>query len=710
MKPIVLVVFFVFFLIGKGDAGRYELINQIDVPLSSSSIWNVYSSIDLPKLIVKLLPNVFDRIEYISGNGSVGTIVRVVLTPGSTPQMYKEIYRTIDHVRHVKEVQQISGGYLAMGVTSYVDKTKIIERGPNSCTIISTTEYEVPYHLADKVNSLIIEGLVPVAKAIAKYVLEFGDIHRGVQSEYGVVAADDGRCSDIGRDMLMKGGHAVDAAVATCLCLGVVYPMSSGIGGGAFMVVRDSATSKAKAFNSRETAPKFAYEDMYKNNIAWKSKGASSMGVPGEIAGLHEAWSIYGKLNWSDLFQPAIKLARDGFVVSHFLGLGINKSREMFESDPAGLGKMFMPNGRLLQAGDTSYNRKLAETLETLAKEGPSALYNGDLGKNFVKDVQDAGGIVTEEDLRNYEVNITDVVTTNVMNFTILGMPVPSTGILGISMVLNILSDYGPKFEFTNSSLGLHRLIEALKHMLAYRMNLGDPKFVDITKYQAKMLCPSWAQLNDHGTSHFSIVDKDRNVVSMTATINHYFGAGVLSPSTGIILNNQMDDFSVPADKSDTDKDKKLPPAPSNFIQPNKRPLSSMSPLIILKEDQLVGVLGASGGINIIPAVIQVFLNHFINEMDPLSAVKQSRVYHKVVPNEVLYENWTVVTGEHIQLSQDNISVLRGKNHNLTETAAGAICQFVVQKEGKLTAVSDPRKGGRPAAVVPESSTHPYFM
>ncbi|XP_026440334.1 glutathione hydrolase 3-like [Papaver somniferum] len=646
--------------------------------------------------------------------------------------MYKEIYRTIDHVRLVKEVQQISGGYLAMGVTYYMDKVEVIPTDPYSCIIRSTTEYEVPYHLAYKVNSLIIKGLVPVAKAIAKYVLEFGDIHRGVQSEDGVVAADDGRCSDIGRNMLIRGGHAVDAAVATCLCLGVVYPMSSGIGGGAFMVVLNSSNSKAQAFNSRETAPKLASKDMYEKNITWKSKGASSMGVPGEIAGLHVAWSIYGKLNWSDLFQPAIKLARDGFVVSHFLGLGINKSREMIESDSNGLRRVFMPNGRLLQAGDTSYNRKLADTLETLAKEGPSAFYNGDLGKNFVKDVQAAQGIVTEEDLRNYVVNITDVVTTNVMGFTILGMPVPSTGILGISMVLNILSDYGPKLEFIKTPLGLHRLIEALKHMLAYRMNLGDPYFVDIKKYQDNMLCPSfaakirekikddttlptndylpqWEQLDDHGTTHFSIVDKHRNVVSMTATINHYFGAGVLSPSTGIILNNQMDDFSAPNDKFDKEGKRKFPPAPSNYIEGNKRPLSSMSPLIILKEDQLVGVLGASGGINIIPAVIQVLLNHFINKMDPLSAVKQPRVYHKVVPNEVLYENWTVVTGEHIQLSQDNISILRGKKHNLTQTAVGAICQFVVQKEGILTAVSDPRKGGRPAAVVPESS-HPYFM
>ncbi|KAI3852174.1 hypothetical protein MKX03_022974, partial [Papaver bracteatum] len=268
--------------------------------------------------------------------------------------------------------------------------------------------------------------------------------------------------------------------------------------------------------------------------------------------------------------------------------------------------------------------------------------------------------------------------------------------------VLTILNDYGSlKFirTFINTPLGLHRLIEALKHMLAYRMNLGDPKFVNIKKYQDNMLStsfaaefrqkikhdttlpfkdylPKWNQLNDHGTSHFCVVDKDRNVkptgamVSMTATINHYFGAGVLSPSTGIILNNQMDDFSAPTEKSD--KDDELPPAPSNFIEPNKRPLPSMSPLIILNKKNL---------------------ENFEFQQ------KQPRVYHKLEPNVVLYENWTVVTGEHIELSLENRSSLKKRNHKLNETAAGAICQLVVQKDGKLTAVSDPRKGGMPAGI-----------
>ncbi|MCL7030281.1 hypothetical protein MKW94_020924 [Papaver nudicaule] len=563
-------------------------------------------------------------------------------------------------------------------------------------------------------------------------------VNEVVESEHGVVAADDARCSEIGAAMLREGGHAVDAAVATCLCLGVVYPMSSGIGGGAFMVVLNASTSTAQAFNSRETAPLAASQNMYAKNIQNKSMGALSVGVPGEILGLYEAWFQYGKLPWAKLFQPAITLAQEGFVVSPYLAMGINKTADGIRNDKIGLGPIFAPNGNLLKAGDICYNLNLARTLKKIAKKGPKAFYDGNLGKKFVKDVKMAGGIITMEDLRNYKVNITNAVVVNVMGFDILGMPPPSSGLLGMSLVLNILNSYG-SMDFLKGPLGLHRLIEAMKHMFAIRMNLGDPKFVDTAQVEANMVSPSfaaklrqkildnttfpseyympkWRQLDDHGTSHFCVVDSERNVVSMTSTINGYFGAKLLSPSTGIVMNNEMDDFSAPTEKDD----EKLPPTSANFIKPNKRPLSSMNPIIVLKENQLVGVLGASGGLSIIPAVIQVFLNHYIKGMTPLSAVEEARVYHRLVPNKVRYENWTIVTGEHIELSDTNKNSLTVRNHVLQPQDTGAICQLVLQNiekpikkkrgefghgyngsvfHGLLTAVSDPRKGGRPAGV-----------
>ncbi|KAJ4835600.1 Gamma-glutamyltranspeptidase 3 [Turnera subulata] len=556
------------------------------------------------------------------------------------------------------------------------------------------------------------------------WILRGGNTHSGgfavrdsgtVESDQGVVAAEDGRCSEIGASMLRQGGHAVDAAVATAL---------------------SSSNSQAQAFDSRETAPLAATKDMYANNMENKYLGAISGGVPGEIAGLYEAWLRHGRLPWKTLFQPAIKLAKEGFVVSPFLAQALAKTKKI-END-RGMQQVFAPNGKVLEAGDTCYNVELGRSLEAIAEQGPQAFYSGTLGEKFVKDVREAGGILTMEDLKNYKVVITDAMEANLMGYTFYGMPPPSSGTLGLSLVLNILESYGSSNAATGN-LGLHRLIEAMKHMLAVRMNLGDPRFVDITKYISEMLSPSyakqfqklildnttfppeyymsrWSQLRDHGTSHFCIVDAERNAVSMTTTVNYGFGAGVLSPSTGILLNDEMGDFSAPTELSPD----KRPPSPANFIAPNKRPLSSMTPLIITKDNQLAGVIGGDGGLFIIEGVLQVFLNHFVLGMEPLAAVQSPRVYHELIPDVVSYENLTVINGEHIEVSRETRLFLKARGHQLKSKAEGAMIQFVVQSlqsrsdmghkdsgdyssnqifRGTLTAVSDPRKDGRPAAV-----------
>ncbi|KAK1437577.1 hypothetical protein QVD17_03371 [Tagetes erecta] len=553
-----------------------------------------------------------------------------------------------------------------------------------------------------------------------------------VESWEGAVAADDARCSKIGVMILSAGGHAVDAAVSVALCEGVVNPVASGIGGGGFMVVRSADTSVAQAFDFRETAPAAASQNMYQNNLNDKYTGALAVGVPSEIAGLYRAWLQHGRLPWKTLFQPAIRLAKDGFIVSPYLASSILGSADRIKSDP-GLQKVYAPTGEILQAGETCYNHQLGLSLEAIAEGGPQAFYNGPIGEKLVEDVRAGGGILTMDDLRNYEVKVTEALEVNTMGFTIFGMPSPSSGTLGMALVLNILNS----FENTNDTkgnLGLHRYIEALKHMFAVRMNLGDPDFVDISKTTAEMLSPSfakkiqsrifdnttfpseyympgWSQVQDHGTCHFCIVDADRNAISMTTTVNYPFGGGMQSPSTGILLNNEMADFSVPTEISPDN----LPPSPANFIAPNKRPLSCMTPIIVVKDDQLAGVIGGSGGMYIIPAVIQVFLNHFVLGMEPLEAVHSPRVYHKLVPNVVYYENWTVIDGEHIELSDDQKEFLEERGHVLEAKAAGAVSQLIVQTlktpivnrrlsynykqvfKGMLTAVSDPRKDGRPA-------------
>ncbi|CAL4965251.1 unnamed protein product [Urochloa decumbens] len=553
-----------------------------------------------------------------------------------------------------------------------------------------------------------------------------------VESSAGAAAADDARCSEVGAAALRAGGHAVDAAVAAALCLGVVHPMSSGLGGGAFVVVRDAASGDALAFDARETAPAAATPDMYASDPTKKYKGALAMGVPGELAGLHAAWSRYGRLPWRDLVAPAIRLARDGYEIVAYVARALKQSEADVLADP-GLRAVFAPSGhRVLAAGETCRNPALADTLERVAEEGPAALYGGAVGDKLARDVAAAGGVVTVEDLKGYKVEVSQVMRADALGFTFLGMPPPSSGTVGLAMMLNVLDGY-KSLEFLKGFLGVHRLIEAIKHMLATRMGLGDPAFVNVAGDVAEMLSPAladkvrhrivdnttfppayylprWRQLDDHGTSHLCVVDGDRNAAAVTTTVNYYFGAKVLSPSTGIVLNNEMDDFSVPAAGGRTPPVGQLPPAPANFIAPGKRPLSSMTPLVILKDGQLAGVVGGSGGTNIIATVLQVFLNHFVVGMDPLAAVQHPRVYHKLIPNVVTYEDETVASGEVIALSEEAKAFLEERGHRLKSTDSGAVCQLIVHQlaetpasggvfRGRLTAVSDPRKDGRPAGL-----------
>ncbi|KAL6652623.1 hypothetical protein ACP70R_011548 [Stipagrostis hirtigluma subsp. patula] len=536
-----------------------------------------------------------------------------------------------------------------------------------------------------------------------------------VTSQNGAVAADDGRCSTIGRDALSDGGTAVDAAVATALCLGVVSPASSGVGGGAFMLVR-LADGTAVAYDSRETAPLAASKDMYGGNATLKARGALSIAVPGEIAGLYAAWRRHGKLPWRRLVAPAAKLA-EAFEVSLYLRMQMEATRDGILGN-RGIRAVYAPGGDILRAGELCRNPQLAKTLRAVARRGPGVFYHGRVGARLVKDVQEVGGIMTMEDLKKYRIKVRRPLSENVMGLQVVTMPPPSAGGAGMMLVLNILAQYGIPSGFAGS-LGIHRLIESFKHYFAIKMNLGDPDFVNVSEVVSDMMSPKfaaelkktiydnmtfdpkyyggrWNIIQEHGTSHLSIVDSERNAVSMTSTVNSYFGSLILSPSTGILLNNEMDDFSMPANTSANT----LPPAPANFVSPSKRPLSSMTPTIVLKDGKLKAAVGASGGSMIPAGTIEVFLNHFVRNMDPLSSVMEPRVYHQLIPNVVQYENWTTVLGDHFLLDAATRADLQRRGHVLRPLAGGTISQFVVHDadgHGKLTAVSDPRKGGFPA-------------
>ncbi|KAL7098654.1 hypothetical protein ACP275_09G031600 [Erythranthe tilingii] len=536
-----------------------------------------------------------------------------------------------------------------------------------------------------------------------------------VVGKNGVVATDETECSKIGRDVLKRGGHAVDAAVAAAFCLGVVNPANSGLGGGGFMLVR-SSKGNAKVFDMRETAPGRASKDMFSGRFSEYQSGPLSIAVPGQLAGLYTAHKQYGKIPWESLVKPAENLARKGFIISSSLFKTMDSMKSTIMADEQ-LRTIFAPNGSLLPEGKPVNFRKLADTLAAISKNGMKIFYNGSIGHNLAEDIQKAGGIIKKEDFQKYEVITRKPLVAHAFGYEIVTAPPPTSGGAMLILILKILSNY-QKTTGVSNSLGKHRFVEALKYALAMRMNLGDPRFVNVTNVLKNMISTKyakvlknrindnqtyeparygskWSQIYDHGTTHLCAVDCQRNAVSMTMSLNSYFGSRVMSNSTGIYLNNQMYDFSIPTLSSP-------PPSPANFIQPFKRPLSSMTPTILVKGGRVKAVVGAAGGLLIPDAVTQVLMNHLNLKMDTLSAVNAPRLYHTLYPN-VLYHEVYSRNGSNYYFDSNIVKELEKKGHVLREASYGwTVCQFVVQSlkgpnSGQLIAVSDQRKGGFPA-------------
>ncbi|KAI3454590.1 hypothetical protein Pfo_011253 [Paulownia fortunei] len=532
-----------------------------------------------------------------------------------------------------------------------------------------------------------------------------------VAARYGVVATDETECSKIGKDILRRGGHAVDAAVAATLCLGVVSPCFSGLGGGGFMLVR-SSSGNAKVFDMREMAPGRASKDMFGGDTSnWKT-GPLSIAVPGQLAGLYTAHKQYGKIQWEALVKAAENLARKGFSISQSLFKTMASAKSIIMADKE-LRSMF--NGELLLQGKTLRLTKLADTLAAISKHGMTIFYNGSMAQSLSEDIQKAGGIITKEDFQKYRVILRKPFVARVLGHEIVTVPPPASGGAMIILILKILSNY--KATGVPISLGMHRLIEALKYALALRTNLADPGFVNVTNVLKNMISTSyakklknrindnktfdpphygskWSPLYDHGTTHICIIDSQRNIVTMTTSLNTQFGTQLVSPSTGIYLNNQMYDFSIPTSNIP-------PPSPANFFRPFKRPLSSMAPTIFVKDGQVMAVVGAAGGLLIPDAVTQVLMNHVSLKMDPFNAVRATRFYHMLYPNVLYHENYTSKYGDHYAYPSEILDELKKKGHVLHEVRRWTACQFVIQKlkgpnSGQLVAVSDPRKGRKP--------------
>ena len=580
---------------------------------------------------------------------------------------------------------------------------------------------------------------------------------RSLSVRGGVVAADHGRCSEVGAAVLQDGGNAVDAAVATALCQGVYNPMASGIGGGHIMVIR-LPDGSAEVIDARETAPLAASKKMFKGRPEAALIGGLAVAVPLELHGLYLAHTRHGVLPWARLVEPAAAVAESGFEAHPYLVSALTMAN--FTDFPL-LQHTFMiqvdkVTWRPPAVNETCCKRpQLAQLLRDVAKQGPDVLYRGKYAAGLAEDIRAAGGIITEEDLQTAVAVVKQPLRTRVMGVEVIGPPPPSSA-ASILTALLVLSGYQLPLA-GSGALGVHRCVEAMKHAFALRMSLGDPGsdpaaplvphlhellgdmmsreyadslrgmlndsgVLETTAYGGQWnVVRGGVHPEDHGTSHMSVVDAQRMAVSLTTTVNTGFGSRVVSPSTGIILNNQMDDFSTPGQPNVYG----LPPSPSNYIVPGKKPFSSMSPLVVERDGQLSMVLGASGGPRIISAVLQTLLRVLAYGEEPFSAVAGPRVHHQLVPEMLYAEAWSA-GGAAFFYGNETLLGLEGRGHVVVRSAWGATVQAVVVNEHysdgggsggsssssnsdnnnknnnnsleiEFTAVSDPRKDGAPA-------------
>lgn len=509
--------------------------------------------------------------------------------------------------------------------------------------------------------------------------------------------------------MLELGGNAADAMVATTFCVGVVGMYHSGIGGGGFMLVRD-ASGRYEYIDFRETAPAAAHENMYVNRTDDSIYGGLASGVPGDVRGLGYLHAKFGRLPWHVVLQGAIDVARYGFRVSEDLVrytdyLKDSGRGDFLVEDPV-WAVDFAPNGTLLRVGDTMTRKRYANTLETIAKKGPDAFYTGAIAESMIKTLRHANGTMTMGDLANYSVAIREPVAIDYRGYKLTSCSAPASGAVALS-IMKIIEGYGSMRAPGWLNLSTHRLDEAMRFGYGQRTALGDPSFVlNATEYEADMLNASTAEairgrisdshtlnvsaydpegievLDTPGTSHIVTADKDGMAISLTSTINLLFGSQLMDNETGIIMNDEMNDFSIPNTKNAFG----LIPSPSNFIRPGKRPLSSITPVIVEHANgSLYFVTGAAGGSRIPTATVQQLWNVLDRDMTAAEALAEPRMHDQLIPNETTFE-----------YSYDNSTVefMRQRGHNVTFVRPGVSSAQSIRLlgGGVFEAAAEPRQ------------------
>ena len=534
-----------------------------------------------------------------------------------------------------------------------------------------------------------------------------------VRAHKGLVVSQNAIASNTGADVLRNGGNAMDAAIATALALAVTHPTAGNIGGGGFIVYRP-ATGEPVAYDFRETAPAKASAMMFLKNGKYDSaihhNGYLSVGVPGTPAGLYLAWKECGKLPWKSLVAPAIKLARNGFVVTEDLSRSLKHVLPEMKEYPASFAQ-FSKQGKPYQAGDILRQPDLARTLEKIAALGPTGFYQGENALLIERDMAAHGGLITREDLKNYRARRRTPLRGTYRGYEIIAIPPASSGGTVLLEMLNILEGYDLAANGFGSAANVHLIAEAMRRAYEDRAQyLGDPDFnpqmpIDrliskqyagelrrtIKKDAASKSSPTsfeWSQESSE-TTHLSAVDAQRNAVSLTYTLEDGYGSMIIAPGTGFLLNNQMGDFN--AGPGWTDAEGLIGTEP-NLTAPGKRMLSSMTPTIVARDGQLFMVTGSPGGRTIINTVLETILNVIDFGMNVQEAVDAPRFHHQWLPDKIVHER----NG----LSPDSIAILKSMGHQLQATSSQGITEAIVfnRKDNLLEGAWDRRAADGGAA------------
>ena len=535
-----------------------------------------------------------------------------------------------------------------------------------------------------------------------------------VHARHGMVAAQEPIATDVGVQVLKSGGNAVDAAVAVGMTLAVTYPFAGNLGGGGFMLVR-LADGRTTFIDFREKAPGKASHDMYLDASGKPTRdslvGWRAAGVPGTVRGLELAHKKYGKTGWAELVGHSVKLASDGFVVSYALSTSLKSKNnsELLGQFPESK-RIFLRNGQHFEMGDTLKQPELAKTLDRIAKAGSKDFYEGEIAKRFAAEMAANGGLITLDDFKSYQAVERVPITGKYKGFDIITAPPPSSGGIGILQMMGMLEASNYQKSGHGSAASYHYLAEVMRRYYADRSEyLGDPDFFKVPV--ARLLNPQYIRERresidpDHvtpsdkilpgkypaqestETTHFSIVDAEGNAVALTYTLNGGYGNGVTVPGLGFLLNNEMDDFAA---KPGSPNLFGLIQGESNAIVPGKRPLSSMTPTIVLKDGKLYLVVGSPGGSRIITAVMQVILNVIDFKMNLQDAIDAPRIHHQWMPDRLDFEKG---------ISPDTIALLKARGHALDEARPQVLARVegIMSLDGWLMGGTDLRASGKAA-------------